>query len=104
LRADSFRRTTLPVQCHTGRNPYWQATEDFALALAEAQSIISQRLHKGWIWPLFEVFKDDITEPMRIVNLFIDPILKEAISKKSAEARGEKNVDTDDPYWTILSR
>lgn len=74
-----------------------KAADDFARAFAEAQSMISLRGTKGWIWPLFEIFKDDTTAPMRIVNSFIDPILKEAIAKKqSAEVGGEKNVDTDD--------
>ncbi|OJA12793.1 hypothetical protein AZE42_12473, partial [Rhizopogon vesiculosus] len=67
------------------------AAEDFSQAFAQAQSMISRRSLKGWIWPLFEIFKDDTKAPMQIVNSFIDPILKEAIAKKqSAEASGEK--------------
>lgn len=74
-----------------------KAADDFARAFAEAQLVISQRPPKGWIWPLFEIFKDDTTAPMRIVNSFIDSILEEAIAKKqSAEVGGEKDVDTDD--------
>jgi hypothetical protein len=74
-----------------------KTAEDFAHAFAEAQWVISQRPNKRWLWPLFEIFKDGSAAPMRTVNSFIDPILKEAIAKKqSAEASGEKNVDTGD--------
>jgi hypothetical protein len=74
-----------------------KAAEDFARAFTEAQWVISQRPNKRWLWPLFEIFKDDTIAPMRVVNSFIDPILKEAIAKKqSAEASGEKDIDTGD--------
>lgn len=83
-----------PAEAPTGKA---KAAEDFAQAFAQAQSIISRRPLKGWIWPLFEIFKDDTKAPMQIVNSFIDPIVKEAISKKqSTEASGEKNVGADD--------
>ncbi|KAG2745878.1 cytochrome P450 [Suillus brevipes Sb2] len=70
--------------------------EDFAQAFADAQTIIALRPRKGWIWPLFEIFKDNTAAPMRIVNSFIDPILKEAIAKKQSHANGEKDVENDD--------
>lgn len=70
--------------------------ENFAQAFADAQTIIAQRPRKSWVWPLFEIFKDKTTEPMRIVNSFIDPILKEAIAKKQSHANEEKDVDNDD--------
>ncbi|KAG2139814.1 cytochrome P450 [Suillus bovinus] len=55
--------------------------EDFAQAFADAQTIIAQRPLKA---------------PMRTVNSFIDPILKEAIAKKQSHASGEKNLDNED--------
>lgn len=70
--------------------------ENFAQAFADAQTIIAQRPRKSWVWPLFEIFKDKTTEPMRIVNSFIDPLLKEAIAKKQSHANEEKDVDNDD--------
>jgi hypothetical protein len=70
--------------------------EDFAQAFADAQTIIALRPRKGWIWPLFEIFKDSTAAPMRIVNSFIDPILKEAIAKQQTHASGEKDVENDD--------
>ncbi|KAG2139813.1 cytochrome P450 [Suillus bovinus] len=70
--------------------------EDFAQAFADAQTIVAQRSLKGWVWPLFEIFKDNTTAPMRIVKSFIDPILKEAIAKKQSHASGEKNLDNED--------
>jgi cytochrome P450 len=69
--------------------------EDFAQALADAQTVIAQRPRKSWVWPLFEIFKDDTIAPMRILNSFIDPILKEAIAKKQSHASGEKHIDDD---------
>lgn len=70
--------------------------QDFAQAFADAQTIIAQRPRKSWLWPLFEIFKDDTAAPMRIVNSFIDPILNEAIAKKKPCASGEKNGDDND--------
>ena len=46
-------------------------TEDFATAFAKAEHSISERTRIGWIWPLFEIFKDKTAEPMRVVNAFL---------------------------------
>ncbi|KAG2143713.1 cytochrome P450, partial [Suillus clintonianus] len=89
-----YPHNVVTAEALTGRA---KTADDFARAFADAQSIIAQRPRRGWIWPLFEIFKDDTAAPMRIVNSFIDPILKEAIAKtQSAHASGEKNVDNDD--------
>ncbi|EGO01601.1 hypothetical protein SERLA73DRAFT_176994 [Serpula lacrymans var. lacrymans S7.3] len=74
-----------------------KTAEDFAQAFGQAQYIISQRPRKGWVWPLFEFFKDKTEEPMNIVNAYIEPILKEAIEKrKAASLSGEKTEELSD--------
>lgn len=71
---------------------------DFARAFANAQYIVSRRLRRNWLWPLFELFGDDTVEPMNIVNAYIEPILKDAVKKaKTALPTGEKsNLESSD--------
>ena len=40
----------------------------------------------GWIWPLLEVFGDKTAESMKVVNAYIEPIIKEAVEKKRLAA------------------
>lgn len=63
--------------------------EAFSRAFAEAQEIISNRTRLGPTWPLYELFKDKSTEPMRAVDEFLVPILQAAVTKhKAARALG----------------
>lgn len=74
------------------------------MAFAQSQELIAARARIGWIWPLFEIFKDKTKEPMRVVNGFLDPILKEAVHKHTTqklpagfedkEAVGEAEAET----------
>jgi len=56
----------------------------------------------GWIWPLFEILKDKTAEPMKIVNAYLDPIIKDALEKKRLaaplldEKQGEAKVGDDE--------
>ncbi|KAJ3507902.1 hypothetical protein NLJ89_g6044 [Agrocybe chaxingu] len=71
------------------------AANAFATAFLEAQAIISIRERYGWVWPLAEIFKDKSAEPMRIVNSYIEPIVKEALAKKRAPSEQEKLEEND---------
>ncbi|PFH46977.1 hypothetical protein AMATHDRAFT_198725 [Amanita thiersii Skay4041] len=62
----------------------------FAAAFLEAQEVISYRERYGWIWPLYEIFEDKTKKPMKVVDGYIEPIIKEAVEKKKARvAAGE---------------
>jgi len=70
-----------------------QVANDFARAFADAQYIASRRFRRSWLWQLFEVFGDDTAEPMKVVNAYIEPILKDAIERANAAAtQGEKST------------
>ncbi|KIM86354.1 hypothetical protein PILCRDRAFT_816295 [Piloderma croceum F 1598] len=70
------------------------SVDAFGAAFAEAQFIISERGRFGWIWPLLEIFHDKTEAPMKIVNAFLDPIMKDAIEKHQSRSTSSLN-DTD---------
>jgi hypothetical protein len=53
----------------------------FVSAFLAAQVVISTWEHLGWVWPLFEIWQDKSKVPMKTVNAFIEPIVREAIEK-----------------------
>ena len=55
----------------------------------------------GGTWPLFEIFQDPMREPMKVVNAFLDPILKDAIAKQKA-SQGLPGVGKDTEDETLL--
>lgn len=81
------------------------SAEAFAAAFNEAQHVISDRGRTGWIWPLFEIFKDKSAEHMKVVDAFLEPILKEALSKKERrlpDGKDTKENDETDEDETLL--
>ncbi|KAL0953039.1 hypothetical protein HGRIS_007241 [Hohenbuehelia grisea] len=56
--------------------------EEFAHAFLHAQEVISKRERAGWTWPLAEIFRNATEEPMKVVNAFVEPIIKDAIEKR----------------------
>ncbi|KAH0833049.1 cytochrome P450 [Lanmaoa asiatica] len=80
-----------------------KVADDFARAFADAQYIVSQRVFKNWLWPLFEMFGDKTVKPMKVVNSYIEPILKDAIEKaKTATLNGEKPTPESSDEDTLL--
>ncbi|KAH8832425.1 cytochrome P450 monooxygenase pc-1 [Flagelloscypha sp. PMI_526] len=70
--------------------------DDFASAFMEAQYAVVDRVRKGWIWPLFEIFQDKTVKPMKVVSSFIDPLVSAAVERrKSGERLGEKDLDSE---------
>ncbi|KAK0473656.1 cytochrome P450 monooxygenase pc-1 [Armillaria luteobubalina] len=67
---------------------------DFSKAFFEAQRILSSRLRKGWIWPLFEIKRDKTDAPMKIVRGFFEPIIQAALERKNASDSAEKNPES----------
>ncbi|KAJ7736572.1 cytochrome P450 [Mycena maculata] len=72
----------------------------FIEAFNEAMQAIAEREILGYIWPLYEIFRDTTAEPMKIVSAFLDPIIRSAVEKKqtagalAAEKTGEIEAET----------
>ncbi|KIM42776.1 hypothetical protein M413DRAFT_444437 [Hebeloma cylindrosporum] len=60
----------------------------FSRAFDEAQRLIALRSRRGVNWPMAEFWKDKVQEQMKIVNAFIEPIMRAAVTKKQAQ-RGD---------------
>jgi hypothetical protein len=63
----------LPYPHNVVRPDVAQSTsaEDFAIAIAKSQYLISKRARLGAIWPMFEIFQDKTAEPMKVVNAYL---------------------------------
>jgi hypothetical protein len=74
------------------------SADDFAEAFLQAQFLVSRRERSGVIWPLFEIFRNDTDEPMKIVNAYLEPIIKDAVEKKQRAPlpSAEKTSELDD--------
>ncbi|KAF8126333.1 cytochrome P450 [Boletus edulis] len=68
---------------------------DFASAFAAAQQAMTRRNLVGGTWPLWELFRDPLKEPMK------SPILKDAIAKQKA-SQGLPDADKDAEDETLL--
>ncbi|KAL0577377.1 hypothetical protein V5O48_004630 [Marasmius crinis-equi] len=78
----------------TGRIPYPyyadvesfkgdNAIENFVAAFTRALEVIAMRQYLGHtVWPFLEIFEDKSEAPMKIVNGFIEPIVKKALEKQ----------------------
>ena len=105
-------RTSLPYPHHSAAKFSPEEStpaEAFAQAFAEAQKAISFRARIGAIWPWFELKGDKTASAMRVVNAFLDPILKQALAKTAQEKqtglkRGSDEIDEDETLLGNLVR
>ncbi|THH16238.1 hypothetical protein EW146_g4358 [Bondarzewia mesenterica] len=65
-----------------------QSSDAFARAFADAQSSMASRSRFGNAWPLWEFWEDKTNMDMEVINEFVEPIVKEAISKKRKKPIG----------------
>jgi len=66
----------------------------FAHAFLQAQTVTSYRIRFGKSWRLFEFWSDCVKTHMQVCYKFVDPILKEALAKKSLkQASPEKKLN-----------
>ncbi|KAG2139815.1 cytochrome P450, partial [Suillus bovinus] len=73
------------------------AAAAFAYAFSQAQQGINRRVSIGQTWPLNEILADSTAQHMKVVNAFLDPILKDALEKKQTSAvEFDKNELADD--------
>ena len=72
------------------------AAEVFSHAFSQAQQIINQRVTIGQTWPLTEILSDLTAQHMKVVNSFLDPILKGTMEKHRATAKLDISESVDD--------
>lgn len=74
----------------------------FARAFLEAQEKTAQRQRVGKIWPLFEIFGDQLKEPMKIVNSYLDPIIRDTVEKQNRKKALGDTEKEDEDELTLL--
>ncbi|KAJ7625772.1 cytochrome P450 monooxygenase pc-3 [Roridomyces roridus] len=62
----------------------------FTDAFASAMTIISERESMGKIWPLFEMFEDKTARPMKVINEFLEPVVRAAVEKNRVDEKNEE--------------
>lgn len=78
-------------------------SEAFSDAFKGALHAVGDRSRTGWTWPLLEVFHDKTAEHMKVVDEYLQPILKEAVIKhKRKEAEGADAMDKAETEETLL--
>jgi hypothetical protein len=95
----------LPFPQNTQESHYRRSNsaDEFASAFSKAQYTISSRERNGPLWPLYEIFKVKTDEPMKVVNAYLEPIIKDAVEKqKSQVATGKTNPEELDDDETLL--
>jgi hypothetical protein len=84
---------------------------DVSMSHTDEFMLVADRERYTSLWPLLEIFKDKTTEPMSIVNAYVEPIVKEAIEKRTAklamsgtkvEGDGGRLEELDDEEDTVL--
>jgi hypothetical protein len=61
----------------------------FARAFDEAQKLTALRARRGIMWPLYEMWRDEVEVPMRVVRAFVEPIVKGAVEREKGRALKE---------------
>ncbi|OAX32011.1 cytochrome P450 [Rhizopogon vinicolor AM-OR11-026] len=72
------------------------AAEAFSHAFSQAQHRINQRISIGQTWPLTEILADRTAQHMKVVNAFLDPIVKDALEKHRATTKLDISEYADD--------
>jgi hypothetical protein len=77
---------SLPTPGKTAMGAKGSATEDawgsFAGAFEMAQQLITTRARIGYLWPLFELFGDKMEPHVKVVQDWLDPLVKRALDEK----------------------
>jgi hypothetical protein len=99
---------SLPIPGKTAMGPKGSATEDlwgsFATAFEMAQQIITSRARIGYLWPLFELFKDKTEPHVKIIKDWLDPLVKRALDDKlRAEEAGIASPIADKTFLQHLA-
>jgi len=57
----------------------------FSRTFNEIQRLIALRSRLGVNWPIAEFWKDKVLEQMKVINRFIEPIMRAAVARKQAQ-------------------
>ncbi|KIJ25685.1 hypothetical protein M422DRAFT_236883 [Sphaerobolus stellatus SS14] len=66
--------------------------EAFSNAFNQASSIVARRVKIGSTWRFFEWGEDPTKEPMRIINAFVDPIMKQGMQAAAVDKPMEEKT------------
>ena len=66
--------------------------DEFSEAFRDAQWRISCRARLGFLWPWAELFEEKTKKSMAVVDAFLQPIIDEALQKKTARLNGREDV------------
>ncbi|KAJ7487238.1 cytochrome P450 monooxygenase CYP63 [Mycena galericulata] len=99
---------SLPVAGQTQMGPKGSATDDswgaFAKAFEMAQQIITDRGRMGYLWPLFELFKDKNEDNATIIQAWLDPLVRQAVEdKQKAQKAGIESPVADKTFLQHLA-
>ncbi|KAJ7726285.1 cytochrome P450 monooxygenase CYP63 [Mycena maculata] len=99
---------SLPVAGKTRMGPKGSATDDswgaFAKAFEMAQQIITERGRIGYLWPLFELFKDKNEDNAAVIQAWLDPLVQQVIEdKRRAQKAGIVSPVADKTFLQHLA-
>ena len=63
-------------------------------------------MHKSWIgpiWPLLEIFGDDTADDSEVIGGFIEPIIKDGLTKRVSREKAGVKVDQEAEEYSLLS-
>ncbi|KAK0439708.1 cytochrome P450 [Desarmillaria tabescens] len=95
-----------PAGSPLANNPHFvnHPSNVFVKAFAAAQEQSAVRLERGQYWPLFE-FSVDAVKPLRqVVNEFVEPLLVEALNRKTKSDKLVENEKDSDENMSLLAR
>ncbi|KAK0187424.1 cytochrome P450 [Armillaria mellea] len=87
-------------------NPHFvnHPSNTFVKAFAAAQENSALRLQRGQYWPLFEFWTDAVKPHRQVVNEFVEPLLAEALNRKT---KGDNRIGYEkdvDEGMSLLAR
>lgn len=54
----------------------------FAQAFEVSQEIIVERTRRGYFWPAFQLFKDDVEPHAKVIDTFLEPMITRVLENK----------------------
>ncbi|KAI0058906.1 cytochrome P450 monooxygenase CYP63 [Artomyces pyxidatus] len=79
-------RGSIPIDGNTEFDVFTEAFERVAV-------IVRRRAVQGGSWPLLELFKDSVEEPIEIIGRWLDPLVKKAVARKDQRKRDGVTID-----------
>lgn len=67
-------------------------SDTFAEAFNRAQNILALRTRLGDLWPVYELFGDKTKGAVKVIHSYIEPILRDALSRKNLNMEESKDT------------